>query len=1147
MDPTTNEDLFVISGWAPAGTRTAFAQFYREPSTSATYIPSVWTRNVQSEPAASYPGIDALQGKICTDVIFNTSGGAPTVVWPVIANQEAYKAEGFIFLLDPANGGQTVSTATIGEIHAYDLQIGLVSMANGNIGLCSTKWPSGKSFTSERYRWNDLSTPTRDCLEALRLENAPTISNYWAIINGVGVGNLFDYYGSQSYVAELNGSDLSLVWEKQWQHKLKTNGSDDCYPGNARRRQCNFKIVEADTGGLVVCGNTGHNFDDAYIAKLAPCEQMFAYSSEYPLDANGEHHITTDTEWTDDMNIAGSIVVDPGKTLTVNTATIGFAASTQQLRTNIVVQPGGTLVVKNNGHLTSAPECTGQGMWDGVKVLGNGTTTGAGIAILESGAKFSNALTAIRCAEGSPMDPLQGNTSTGGIVQATDATFENNFFDIATRPHTIVDPTAWGPSSFTNCRFARTRALNNPHLAPGERVSLIGSANTEFIGCTFSNTSTVADPIFRGGAIHAVNTGVRVDEDSDDNDRSQFRGFAMAVLHSAFEPTKPAHINAADFTGNLRGAFVAGTPNAIVTNNTFSVADEPLNDLDIEGAYGAYLHGCTGFEFEENTFTASGTDHPKVGAIFKNTGLEDNFFYNNTFNGFADVSDRSVGSLVMGTNADEEGDLTGLRIKCNDYSATGINDHDVAFTGDAVLIAESQGSIGVGTTDPAGNTFANVDQLTCNGNDAQHFYVENAINTFTYWHHQPQQNVELVPHCASEPIDPDGWYQNSAWQYNKPQSCPNDVSGLVDIEDDATTASSADAEFEVLKEVYDNWRDGGDTEGLVDYVKDPQNSSYDVRNRLMNVAPKASKEAWIAAFEREPTMNAWHITQALLANSPLEPSVLSLMARSDLAPFYQDLVRNGQNGGVSIHSIYKSELAHFYAEKSTALQAMLRKSVLSADPAVRALASQALDDHTTRNADAAKLALHYVANDLNAARTLVNTNLLANGKDKDYWVVQDLLVSMKSAGQQPHQLGAGGISTLQGIAANDGIGAAEAQAWLELLGMPTKEKVILPSTNKALLRRTSAHSSPNATSSILSAYPNPSNGPVYLVYDVPEGVTQVQVLVHDATGRLAFGEVVGTKGRVLELPQHALASGLHIATLLFDGIQVGTTKVEIVR
>lgn len=41
--------------------------------------------------------------------------------------------------------------------------------------------------------------------------------------------------------------------------------------------------------------------------------------------------------------------------------------------------------------------------------------------------------------------------------------------------------------------------------------------------------------------------------------------------------------------------------------------------------------------FEENTFTASGTDHPKVGAIFKNTGLEDNFFYNNTFNGFADL------------------------------------------------------------------------------------------------------------------------------------------------------------------------------------------------------------------------------------------------------------------------------------------------------------------------------------------------------------------------------------------------------------------------------------------------------------------------------------------------------------------------------
>lgn len=44
----------------------------------------------------------------------------------------------------------------------------------------------------------------------------------------------------------------------------------------------------------------------------------------------------------------------------------------------------------------------------------------------------------------------------------------------------------------------------------------------------------------------------------------------------------------------------------------------------------------------------------------------------------------------MGTNAGVDG--TGLRIKCNDYSATSTNDHDVAFTGNTVLIGEQQGA-----------------------------------------------------------------------------------------------------------------------------------------------------------------------------------------------------------------------------------------------------------------------------------------------------------------------------------------------------------------------------------------------------------------------------------------------------------------------
>ncbi|HQW04667.1 MAG: hypothetical protein IPH05_02635 [Flavobacteriales bacterium] len=40
---------------------------------------------------------------------------------------------------------------------------------------------------------------------------------------------------------------------------------------------------------------------------------------------------------------------------------------------------------------------------------------------------------------------------------------------------------------------------------------------------------------------------------------------------------------------------------------------------------------------------------------------------------------------------------------------------------------------------------------------------------------------------------------------------------------------------------------------------------------------------------------------------------------------------------------------------------------------------------------------------------------------------------------------------------------------------------------------------------------------------------------------------VAAKNGILELEAKALASGLHIASLYFDGIQVGTAKLEVIR
>lgn len=83
--------------------------------------------------------------------------------------------------------------------------------------------------------------------------------------------------------------------------------------------------------------------------------------------------------------------------------------------------------------------------------------------------------------------------------------------------------------------------------------------------------------------------------------------------------------------------------------------------------------------------------------------------------------------------------------------------------------------------------------------------------------------------------------------------------------------------------------------------------------------------------------------------------------------------------------------------------------------------------------------------------------------------------------------------------------------------------------------------------SLLAAYPNPSTGPVYLVYEVPEGVEQVELHVHDATGRLIHAERVPSRNGILELTKASFSPGMHIASLRFDGILAGTAKLEVVR
>ena len=84
-------------------------------------------------------------------------------------------------------------------------------------------------------------------------------------------------------------------------------------------------------------------------------------------------------------------------------------------------------------------------------------------------------------------------------------------------------------------------------------------------------------------------------------------------------------------------------------------------------------------------------------------------------------------------------------------------------------------------------------------------------------------------------------------------------------------------------------------------------------------------------------------------------------------------------------------------------------------------------------------------------------------------------------------------------------------------------------------------------STFLQAYPNPSSGPVYLTYSVVEGVDNATLEVYTEQGQLVMNKTLGNSSGIAELNTQHLAPGVHVAVLYFDGLRVGSTKMNVVR
>ncbi|MBL0043429.1 MAG: hypothetical protein IPP33_03120 [Flavobacteriales bacterium] len=541
-------------------------------------------------------------------------------------------------------------------------------------------------------------------------------------------------------------------------------------------------------------------------------------------------------------------------------------------------------------------------------------------------------------------------------------------------------------------------------------------------------------------------------------------------------------VDRSDFAGCVKGIRMEGIQDPGITLNTFEVGDLPVGDLAVT-PYGVYSDQCTGYEIEENRFGIGAHSEmgKKVGLIIKDSGKNPNAFYNNTFDRL------HVGSLIEGNNASND-ETVGLEVKCNDYGLEAKCDFDVALTGDAVKVQSTQGSaidpLNPDPTVPAGNRFS----LEHDGSfDVEEdWFVEDNFSTVAdYFHHTPTMGNRTEPTYR----DLSNLFPSDVASFwpGKEDACPSNLDRERSSSEKRSASLAEDEEYTEGKGAYDAAKDNGDTYSLASYVSDPTKSSTQVRNALQSVAPKVSAEVWQAAFERSPALSAWHITQALISNSPLQGEVLKLMSESGLPAFYTNLVVSAQNGEANILSLLESAMAYHAGQKAEALQGLGRDSFLDSLDLDEGLDSLKLW-HEGLPADNHGLAIGAVLaakGDMVGLYDLADSYVLAGDNPNLYGLVKRYTAGWAQA-DEATRTWVSDLSTQRSV-----MGSAQANAWREALGEePVQEIILLPLEIRAssTIATTSREPVEWTEEVVLEAYPNPSNGPVYIVFQTPIGL-----------------------------------------------------------
>jgi hypothetical protein len=596
------------------------------------------------------------------------------------------------------------------------------------------------------------------------------------------------------------------------------------------------------------------------------------------------------TDWSIATVVGGNIIIESGNTLELS------CLLSMPKDGKIIIQPGAKLIV-DGGIITNS--CGDY--WQGIYVEGDRflpqTFENQGALILQNGAIIENAKDAVM---------LKGVDDdwayTGGIIQATDATFRNNWRNVEFMSYQNTN-TQGQPidniSYFTNCTFITDdETLHDTHTA---NVTMWDVTGVWFTNCTFTDERDNIDYY-----------GYRTSRDGIYTKEATFRVWGSEFNHMKFGihsiatiPNRYFSVYLSDFS-SFKGIYFNAKDNVIIMDNTFHVAPGYTYPGSKCGdTYGIYINNSSNFKIENNQLfsTSNGaTMCGSLGIIARNTGSYTNEIYRNDLEGF------TVGIEAIGENKGQQ-NYKGLELKCNRNLE---NAFDFFVTKDGLYIntgiRELQGYSATPTTSTlAGNLFGNNSSIL----------VANFINTeanISYYHHNPASESRVVPAIYSDP--PKINLYPTGHNFNYALSCPQEFvpKNLAQLELERTESIALYSETELIMQSH---MDDGNTELMTQQVEMAgDGDAYSTYQYLMQTSPFLSEEVLTALGAKEEGFNKAMIRDVLVENpqsAKSEDVSLALDNRQDPLPAYMRWqINNGLN-----HFSEMEVMRHFMAYQKT--------------------------------------------------------------------------------------------------------------------------------------------------------------------------------------------------------------------------------------